>query len=541
MEPRRSGRPAAAPTLPATLGLALAGGLAGLAPAALASPLAGQEAGPVAGEPAGGLALDVVDETLPNGLRVLALHRPGAPTVSFVLRFDVGSVNERLGETGIAHFLEHMLFKGTTTIGATDVRRERDLFAAMDAAHDSLLAARARSDADGTGGTAEVARLRARITDLEDRARELIRPNEFDRLLTENGARDMNATTGYEATAYYVQLPANRAELWFVMEADRMANPVFREFYAERDVVAEERRSRLETTPGGRLIEEFYAAAYRVHPFGVPVIGHMSDIQAYTRAQVADYHRRYYRPNNAVLAVVGDVTPAQVLAWARKYFGPIPAGLEPAPVLAEEPPQAGERRIEVLFDAEPELAIGWRIPDGRHDDAPALSVLARLLAGGKTGRLHRRLVQDDRIATSVSASIGPAFDGPLLLTVSAQPLGGHSTAELETAIYDEIDRLRREPPRDREIQRVRNQLEAGEVHRLSSNFGLAFQLVESAAVYGDWRETFRATERLAAVTAEDVARVAERYLVRAGRTVAVLTRPGEAAAANAAAPTGSIP
>ena len=167
----------------------------------------------------------------------------------------------------------------------------------------------------------------------------------------------------------------------------------------------------------------------------------------------------------------------------------------------------------------------WRVPGGFHDDAPALSVLARILAGGKTGRLYRRLVQDDTVATSVTASVGPAFRGPQLFTVGAQPMSGRTTAQLEAAIYEEIETLRREPPTDRELQRVRNQVETGEVHRLSSNFGLAFQIAESAAVFGDWRETFRTAERLAAVTAEDVRRVAAKYLVRSGRTVAVLVRP----------------
>lgn len=465
-----------------------------------------------------GLELDVVDHTLPNGLRVLALRREGAPTASFVLRFDVGSVNERLGETGIAHFLEHLLFKGTTTVGTSDLEAERVLFRRMDQTHARLLAARARGD------TVAVEMLATRIDSLEDAARTLIRPNEFDRILTESGARDMNATTGYEGTSYFVRLPANRAELWFVLEADRMANPVFREFYAERDVVAEERRMRVETTGGGRLLEEFYAAAYRVHPYGVPVIGHMSDIQAYTRAQVADYHRRYYRPNNAVLAVVGDIDPDQILRWAEKYFGPIPAGEEPPPVLTEEPPQRGERRLEVIFDAEPELLMGWHVPNGFHDDAPALALLARILAGGKTGRLHRRLVQEERLVTSVSASVGPGQRGPGLFTIAAQPLAGHPAAAVEAAIEAELDRIREEPPTAREIQRVRNQLEAAEVHRLGSNLGLAFQLVESVIYHGDWRETFRTGRRLEAVTAEDVRRVAVTYLTRENRTVGVLVK-----------------
>lgn len=479
---------------------------------------AAQEPDPEEVRQAQGLGLDVVDHTLDNGLRLLALRREGAPIASFVLRFDVGSVNERLGETGIAHFLEHLLFKGTTTIGTSDLEAERALFRRMDAAHDRLLAARSRGD------SLAVELLATRIDSLEDAARTLIRPNEFDRILTEAGARDMNATTSYEGTTYYVRLPANRAELWFVLEADRMANPVFREFYAERDVVAEERRMRVENTGGGRLLEEFNAAAYRVHPYGVPVIGHMSDIQSYTRAQVAEYHRRYYGPNNAVMAVVGDVDPDQVVRWAEKYFGPIPPGDEPPPVFAREPQQRGERRVEVLFDAEPELLMGWHVPNTFHDDAPALNVLARILAGGRTGRLYRRLVQEDGISTSVSVSVGPAVRGPGLLTIAAQPMGEHTAADVEAVIEEELDRIRTEPPSDREIERVRNQLESADVRRLGSNLGLAFQLVDSVIYHGDWRETFRSGQRLEAVTAEDVRRVAAEYLTRENRTVGVLVK-----------------
>ena len=481
-----------------------------------------------------GLDLPVVERTLENGLRVVALHRPGAPTVSFVLRFDVGSVNEVAGQTGIAHFLEHLLFKGTTTIGTTSLETEVGLFRVMDAVHDSLLAERA-AGAD----SAIVAALRSRIEALEDSARAVVLPNEFDRILTEQGARDLNAVTSYEGTTYYVRLPANKAELFFVLEADRMANPVFREFYAERDVVAEERRSRLETSPGGRLMQEFYAAAYRVHPYGVPVIGHMSDIQRYTRAQIAEYHRRFYRPNNAVLGVVGDIDPERVLRWVERYLGPIPPGDEPAAMAREEPAQRGERRVEVVHDAEPELIIGWHVPSGYHPDAPALTVLARVLAGGKTGRLYRRLAIGETLVTSVSASTGPGFRDPLLFTVTAQPLAGRSTEEVEAAIYDELERLQRDPPTDLELQRVRNQIEASDVHRLASSLGLAFQLVESVAYHDDWRETFRSGAELARVTAADVQRVAREYLTPENRTVGVLvrapTRAVEAADAPAAA------
>jgi predicted Zn-dependent peptidase len=271
-------------------------------------------------------------------------------------------------------------------------------------------------------------------------------------------------------------------------------------------------------------MEEFYATAYHAHPYGVPVIGYMSDILGYTREQVAAYHRRYYRPNNAVVAVVGDVDPARIMRWARKYFGPIPSGDEPPPVLIEEPEQRGERRIEVVFEAEPELLLGWQVPDGHSPDMPALSVLTQVLAGGKTGRLYRRLVLDGGLATSVGASIGPGFRFPQLLTITAQPLSGVTTDQLEAAIYEEIERLRREPPSDLEIQRVRNRIEASDVHRLASNLGLAFQLAESVAYFGNWRETFRSGERIGAVTPADVQRVARTYLRRDNRTVAVLVK-----------------
>ncbi|HSR42390.1 MAG TPA: pitrilysin family protein, partial [Longimicrobiales bacterium] len=416
--------------------------------------------------------------------------------------------------------LEHLLFKGTTTIGTIDVESERPLFAAMDAAQDSLLMA------PPTGWDEPVAaRLRDRIEGMQEAARTYVVPNEFDRILTESGARDMNATTGYEATSYYVRLPANRAELWFALEADRMVNPVFREFYTERDVVAEERRTRVDADPGGRLLEAFYAAAYRVHPYGRPVIGHMDDIQTHTRAEVAEYHGRYYRPNNAVMAVVGDIDPDRMVELARRYFGPIPPGDAPPPVTAEEPPQRGERRIRVPFEAEPEVVAGWHVPPGDHPDAPALDVMARVLAGGRTGRLYRRLVVNEGLATSVSATVGPGFRGPRLLMITAQPLAGTTTAELEAAIYEELRRLAEEPPTDLELARVRNQIEASDVRRLASNLGLAFQLTSSVAYHGDWKETFRAGARLGRVTAGDVERVARRYLTADNRTVAVLVPP----------------
>jgi predicted Zn-dependent peptidase len=468
-----------------------------------------------------GLSLPVREITLENGLRVLVLPRTSSPTVAFVVQYAVGSVNERLGTTGIAHFLEHLMFKGSTSVGTKDVAAERALFRVMDATHDTLLQLRSELRPD----TASIGRLEARIRSLEDSARAHVESNEFDRILSREGARGLNATTSSEATTYFVELPANRVELWFALEADRMRNPVFREFYSERDVVMEERRMRTDDSPAGLLAEAHLAAAYQVHPYGVPVVGWMSDLVALSRAEVESYYRRFYGPSNAVVAIVGNVDVEQVTEWVHDYFDGIPPGETPPPVLAREPVQRGERRVVVEYDAEPQLRIGWHVPSLFHEDAPAIGMLSTLLTGGRTSRLYRRLVLDDRFATLVVSSTGPGELFPNLFQIQAVPRSPHTTAELEAAIYEEIARIQETPPSEADLDRVRNQVEAGEVRRLDSNLGLAVQLADSESALGDWRETFRLGARLRNVSAADVQRVARQYLTEANRTVATLMRP----------------
>ncbi|MEX0979872.1 MAG: pitrilysin family protein [Gemmatimonadota bacterium] len=501
-----------------------------LVPLPFAAPAAAQVPAAEAEAPAqarGGEELPVVEHTLENGMRFLILPRDGAPTVSFVVHVAVGGVNEVLGSTGTAHLLEHMLFKGTTTVGTRDPAAEERLFARMDAAHDTLLGELARPQHDSL----RAEHLRERIAALEDSARSFTVSNELDLIYSRNGARSLNASTSSEATTYYVELPANRAQLWFTLESDRMENPVFREFYAERDVVMEERRTRLEDSASGRLYEAHLATAFQVHPYGVPVIGYMSDLEVLTRGHVEEYYRRFYGPGNTVVAIVGNLDPETILEWADAYFAHLPPGETPPPVLAREPVQRGERQIEVVYDAQPELTIGWHIPDEFHPDMPAVGMLSSILTGGRSSRLYRRLVVDERLAATVSSSSGPGARYPQLFTIGATPRSPHTTGEVEAAIYDELDRLRRDPPDERELQRVRNQLEASRVRRLGSNLGLAFQLAGSASLYGDWRTTFQLAERYQAVQPEDIRRVVEAYFTRENRTVGTVVPVERAPAA----------
>jgi predicted Zn-dependent peptidase len=470
------------------------------------------------------LELPVVEHRLANGMRFLVLPRPGAPTVSFVVQYGVGGVNEVRGHTGTAHLLEHLLFKGSETLGTLDLAAERSLFARMDILQDSILTLEA-----GRRDTTSLAAMRGRIGALEEEAGSYVRPNEFSRVLSTHGARGLNATTDWESTKYFVEMPANRVELWFLLESDRMSNPVFRQFYTERDVVAEERRLRVETQPGGLLFEAHVAAAFTAHPYGQPVVGYMSDITRLRRQGVAEYYRRYYGAGNAIVAIVGDVEPEQIVTWAEEYFGHLPTGDPPPAVLTKEPPQRGERRVEVVLDAQPQVRIAWHVVEGSHEDTPALRVLSALLTGGRSSRLHRRLVTEGRIANTVYSSLGPGSRFPAIFTIEATPRAPHTTLDIEAAVYAELDSLMRDPPSEAELQRIRNQLEANRVRRLTSNMGLALQLAESTSTFGDWRTTFEATGRLLAVGPGDIGRVLEAFFDRENRTVATLT-PSDSAA-----------
>ncbi len=450
----------------------------------------------------------------------LFLERRQSPTVAFVVHYPVGSVNERPGHTGAAHVLEHLLFKGSREVGTRDWPAESVLMDQIDRTRDSLVAETGARFPD----SARAARFDSSIAKLEDDARIHIIPNEFNQILSTAGARSLNATTSHEATSYFVELPANRAQLWFALESDRAANPVFREFFTELDVVREERRMRLEASPGGVLEAALLAAAFQEHPYGVPVAGRASDLERLGRPQVEDFFRAHYGAQNAVVAVVGDLDAGQAASWADEYFGGIPSGPPAPPLPPPEPEQAGERRVTVEFDAEPRMAIGWKAVSRSHADAPALAVLAALLTGGRTTRLYQRLVARDRSAVHVSARLGPGSAHPGLFIVSAVPRAPHAPGDLERAVYEEIGRIKAAPPEPAALARIRNQLRAGEYRRLSSNLELASQLAESEAALGDWRETFRWSRRISQVAPADVQEAATRYLVESRRTVATMVR-----------------
>ncbi|HJV66995.1 MAG TPA: pitrilysin family protein [Geomonas sp.] len=467
-----------------------------------------------------GLADKVQEYTLKNGLKVLLVPRHTSPTVAAWIRFKVGSVDERSDERGLAHLLEHMLFKGTKTLGTRDYAAEKPLLDQIEKTAQLLKAEELKKE---HADQKVLADLRQELDRLEKQAEKYVIKEEFADLYAKNGATGYNAFTAKDGTTYIINLPSNKLELWASIESDRMQNAVLREFYTEMKVVKEERRRSYDAEPEGKLWETFIADAFNAHPYGQPTIGWMSDIDNLTRTKAENFLHKYYWPNNAIMALVGDIDPQKTIALIEKYFGPVPPGTPVPPVAVEEPVQAGEKRTEVIGEAEPELMIGFHKPTLPAPDDYVFDVIDMLLTNGRTSRLYRKLVMEKQIATSVSSFNAPGTRYPNLFIIGASPRAPHTVAEVEKAIYQELDRLKTQPMTKSELQQILNQLEYEESSQMQSNGGLARELTEYEAVAGTWRYLIEHRQKVAKVTPEDVMRVAKQYFTRENRNVGFIT------------------
>lgn len=468
-----------------------------------------------------GLEEKVREHTYANGLKLLMVERHTSPTVAAWIRFKVGSVNERSDEHGMAHLLEHMLFKGTKTLGIRDYDAEKKLLPQIEETAEALMAEQLKRD---KADPQKVAQLTARLTDLQTKEDKLVVPDVYSEIYSRNGGVSFNAFTGKDNTAYMVSLPSNKLELWAAIESDRMQNAVLRQFYTERNVVMEERRRSYEMEPTAKLWENFLAAAFVAHPYGQPIIGWMSELENLSRTQAEQFLRSYYAPVNAVMAIIGDIDPEKTIALVEKYFASIQPGVPVPPVAVEEPPQVGERRTEVIGDAEPELFVGYHKPAWPNPDDYVFEVLDQLLTNGKTSRLYQKLVLEKQLATDVSSATVPGTIYPNLFIINAPPRNPHTVKEVEEAVYAELDRLKTEPVAERDLQRIQNNLEATEIRAMGSNGGLAYRLTDFEATTGSWRNFLERRKQVAKVTPEDVMRAARKYFVEANRTVGTIKK-----------------
>src|SRR5262245_30299601 len=478
-----------------------------------------------------GLADRVVEKTLANGLTVLMVERHQTPVVSINMTFRVGGVNEQVGQTGLAHLYEHMAFKGTRTVGTKNYEKERPILEEWFRVGTELeqrqrdLAHKSQERPASSEDRAAIEGLQKRFTELQDQAGQFVAGNEMALLYQRHGGVGLNAATGKDLTRYMINLPANRLPLWAALEADRMAHPVLREFYKERGVVMEERRLRNDDSPSGLLFETFTSAAFRAHPYGIPTIGWETDILSLTPAETEAFFTAYDGTAIATLGIGVTIKPMGVIPLIEQTFVTIPASPSHPPIVTVEPPQRGERRVEVEFDAEPSLVIGFHKPPLGHPDDYVFDVIDALLSEGLTSRLYTNLVREKRIAASVSSDSNyPGVRAPNLFVLSATPLAPHTAAEVETAIYAEIERLKTEPVSAKELEKVLNNLDADLVRALRSNGGLASQLALFQTVAGDWRYALKSRDKIAAVTPADIQRVATEYFTKSNRTVATLVK-----------------
>jgi len=463
--------------------------------------------------------------TLQNGLKILIVQRHLSPTVSCYIRHRAGSVDEPEGLGGLAHFLEHMMFKGTKTLGTRNYAQEKKIMENIRRTGRSLDTERRKEKhADRN----RIRTLSLRLGNLQKRQKQLIVENEIDRLYRENGGVNLNATTGQDLTSYHVSLPANRIELWARIESDRIRHAVFREFYTERDVIMEERRQRIESDPEGMLYERFLAEAFTVHPYRRPVLGFPDDQRYLDMAAMRSFYRKYHAPNNTVIAIVGDIDTETVMRLIRKYFSTIPRQRNDRPLIIPEPPQRNERRIDVTYDARPLIAIGYHKPAPPAFDDYVFDVIDCLLTNGRSSRLYGELIDRRQIAESVSTHNGiPASRYANLFTIWTAPREPCSPSELETAVYKELEILKREPVTAKEMERVRNQIRSEWIRYLDSNESLAAILSHYVALMGDHRYFTTYLNTIEKVTPADIMRVAGQYLRAENRTVATLTRSKE--------------
>jgi predicted Zn-dependent peptidase len=470
----------------------------------------------------------VTEFTLPNGMRFLIIERHEAPVVSFHTYANVGSVDDPSGESGIAHMFEHMAFKGTPTIGTKNWPKEKAALAQIEVVYDKL-------DQEKNKGfrsdPKKIEALEAQVKDAISTADSFVEENEYDRIVESNGGVGLNASTAEDSTNYFYSFPENRIELWFLLESERFLHPVFREFYKERDVVREERRMRVESSPQGKLVEALLATAFEAHPYRVMPGGWASDIDNFREPEAEQFYKKYYTPGNITIGIAGDVNPAEAKRMTEKYFGRLPKAPMPPMVRTVEPKQEGEKRVAVESPAQPFLAIVYKRPSQYSPDDAALDVLSDILSGGRTGLIYKELVRDKKIALgAASQDTFPSGKYPALFLFYVVPAAGHSLEENEKALYSIIEHVKKDKVDDATIARVRTKLRAALIRKLDSNSGLASELCSYSVNFGDWRKLFTELQEYDKVTADDVLRVAQTYLIENGRTVAYTKSPVEGGA-----------
>ncbi len=461
----------------------------------------------------------VTQHTLKNGWTFILVERRVAPVFSFMTRVNVGSAQEGAGQTGLAHMFEHMAFKGTPRIGTRNYPAEKEALVVLEEAYQAYQMEKLSRKADPE----KVQSLHQVFKERQQEAAQYVIKNEFGDIIEREGGVALNAFTGADVTGYFYSLPANKVELFAYLESERFLQPVFREFYEERDVVMEERRLRTESRPFGRLLEQFVATAFMAHPYHHPVIGYASDIQSYTMTDAKRFYEAQYVPSNMVTAIVGDIQAKKVIPLLEKYFGRIPAGSLPPPIRTVEPPSITEKIVILKDPSQPLYLEGYHKPAATHVDQPVYDAIDDILTNGRTSRLFRSLVRDKQIAVSVGAyGAYPGDKYPHMWVAYGVPGRGVSNQRVQEALREEFEKLKTQDVSDEELARFRTRAKAGLLRSLNNNLGLAMHMTDYHMLFGDWRELFRYIHRFDHVTKADIRRVAKTLFQPTNRIVGMI-------------------
>ena len=472
-------------------------------------------------------------KTLPNGLTVLILRRPEAPVFSFFTIVDTGSAQDPLYKTGLAHMMEHMAFKGTPDIGTTNYAEEKVALAKVEETYAAFEAERIKRIGRDPQ---KLAQLQKEWQDAIAAADKFVIKNQFGEIVESHGGVGMNAGTSYDETTYLYSMPSNMIELWAAIESDRFANPVMRDFYKERNVVMEERRMRTDSSPTGRLVEQFLGTAFDANPYHRPTVGYASDLQAFSATDALNFFHHYYLPSNMVIALVGDLDPDQVMPIVERYFGQLPAKPKPTELTTVEPAQNSLREVKLTDMAQPFYIEGYHRPNYLDPDDAVYDAITDILSNGRTSRMYRALVRDQKIAAAAAGFSGlPGTKYAHLFAFYGVPVPGHTNQEIQKAIQEQIVKLKTQDVTDEELQMFKTRTKADLIRGLASNEGLAQQLAIYQIRYGDWRELFRYLDKVDKVTKADVRRVANKVFQDNNRTVGTI----ETASGPAAAPKGA--
>ena len=469
----------------------------------------------------------ITTKVLPNGLTLILCERPDAPVFSYSTFIDAGDVNDPSGESGLAHMFEHLAFKGTTEIGTKDWPAEKVALEKVEEADNAYRAEKLKRVGQSKEKLAE---LEKAFKQAQANAEQYVIPNQFTEVAERNGAEGLNAFTALDETVYFWSMPQNRLELWAWLESGRLADVVPREFYKERDVVVNERRMRTDSSPQGRLVEQFLATAYVAHNYGRSGVGWPSEVGQITATEAAAFHRKYYAGSDIVVAIVGDVSVARDLPMLEKYFGKVPGGPKPEDMTTVEPKQFAEKTVAIPDNSQPIYVEGYHRGDYRDPDNFVYDAIQDILSNGRVSRLYRSMVRDQQIAADVeSASPFPGDKYPGLFVFFAVPLPGHTPKEMADAIHKEIEKLKTTDVSDEELAMYKTRTRADLLRGLADNQGLANQLAEYQTRYGDWRELFLQLDKVDKVTKADIRRAASHVFVPTNRTEAWIETKAETA------------